>query len=280
MNRRILLLARLTLLASLAAPAAWAQAPADRWAFSATPYLWLPGVSGDLRYGPPATGGAPNVSVDADKILDALDTAFMISLDARKGKWSVFTDYIYLDLTADQSSVKSVDFNVGPGPINIASTALDLGTTVKLRGSVWTLMGGYALVQGPRATLDLVGGLRYFDLETTVSWRLNAAVTGPVGSVPFGTSGSTSRSESLWDAVIGVRGQLKLGEGNWFLPYHFDVGGGDSKLTWQAMAGIAYAFNWGELGLVYRHLSYEQGGTKLIDKLQFSGPAFGVKIRF
>ncbi len=27
---------------------------------------------------------------------------------------------------------------------------------------------------------------------------------------------------------------------NWYLPFHFDVGTGDTNLTWQAFAGVGY----------------------------------------
>jgi hypothetical protein len=61
------------LAAALLAPQhAPAQAPADKWTFSVMPYLWLPSLDGELRYGPPPAGGASaNVSVDASTLLGA-----------------------------------------------------------------------------------------------------------------------------------------------------------------------------------------------------------------
>lgn len=274
------LLAGITLCAS-SAMAQSAKPSADAWQYSVTPYLWLPAIDGNLRYGPPAAGGAtPNVTVDADTLLGALDFAFMFSADARKGKWSIATDLIYLDLSSDKSGVKSIDFNAGNGPVNIASTALDAGTDVKLKGTVWTLAGGYSLLHDTRKSLDLITGFRYFDLEATTNWRLTATVTGPVGGGTFSRVGSVTKSEQLWDAIIGVRGRFKAGDGNWFVPYYLDVGGGDSKLTWQGVVGVGYSYKWGDLGLVYRYLSYEQSGNKLIEKLEFGGPALGATFRF
>lgn len=268
----------LALLVPLRAPA---QASADPWRFSVTPYLWLPSLEGNLLYGPPPAGGAaPNVRVNSEDILSALDFAFMFSADARKGRWSITTDFIYLDLSADQSHVRSIDFNPGPGPINATNTTANLGTEVKFKGSIWTLVGGYSLVHAPHATLDLVGGFRYADLEATTSWQLSAAVTGPAGTATFARTGSVTKSEGIWDAIIGVRGRFKLGDGNWYVPYHLDVGAGDSKLTWQGVVGIGYSYKWGDIGLVYRYLSYEQGGNKLIEDLKLHGPALGATFRF
>jgi hypothetical protein len=74
---------------ALAQPAA--ERWTGRWTYSVMPYVWLPSVDGSLRYGPPSAGGAtPNVSVDADTWLDAIDFAFMLSAEARKGRSSLW----------------------------------------------------------------------------------------------------------------------------------------------------------------------------------------------
>lgn len=276
------LAAALVPLSIMAAPA-WGQSssPASGWQFSVTPYLWLPAMEGNLRYGPPPAGGAtPNVSVDADTLLGALDFAMMFSADARKGQWSIVTDLIYLDLSSDKSGVRSIDFNPGTGPVNITHTGLDIGTTTKVKGTVWSLAGGYALVQDARHQLDVIGGFRYFDLEATTQWQVSTVVTGPAGSANFATTGGITQGERLWDAIVGLRGRSNVGSGRWFIPYHFDIGGGDSKLTWQAAGGVGYSYKWGDLRLVYRHLSYEQSGNKLVQDLSFSGPAFGARFQF
>jgi len=268
-------------LALLAPAGAGAQPAADRWTYSVMPYLWLPGVDGSLRYGPPAAGGAsPNVSVDSDTFLGSLDFAFMLSGEARKGRWLVATDFIHLDLSSGSSTVRSVDFNPGSGSVNVASTALDTGSQTRLAGTAWTLVGGYAAVQEPRFSIDVIGGLRYFGLDATTDWQLAAAVSAPAGAQTFARAGSITRSGELWDAIVGVRGRVKLGEGRWFMPYHLDAGAGGSRLTWQGVLGIGHAFNWGEMIFAYRYLSYEQGDNQLVEKLSFGGFGLGVNFRF
>jgi len=281
MKRHAVIAAMLAPLLLLAALHANAQTAAEKWSFSVMPYLWLPSMEGTLRYGPPAAGGAsPNVSVDADTLLGALDMALMLSGEARKGRWLVATDVIYLDLSSDTSAVRSIDFNTGSGPVNISNTALDAGTQTNLKGTVWTLVGGYAAVQDPRATLDVIGGFRYFGLKATSNWQLSAMVTGPGGAQTFARTGSVTKSDDLWDAIVGVKGRVKLGDGNWFMPYYLDAGAGDSTLTWQGVLGVGHAFKWGEVLLAYRYLSYEQGGNKLIEDLSFGGFGLGVNFRF
>jgi hypothetical protein len=258
-----------------------AQAPADRWTFSLTPYLWLPSMDGSLRYGPPAPGSAtPNVSVDAETLLGALDFAFMGTAEARKGRWSVAADLIYLDLSEDKGGVRSVDFNPGPGPVNVSNTSVNVATTTRLKGKVWSLVGGYSAIYESRHTMDIIGGLRYFDIEAATDWRLSATVAGPAGTQNFATAGSVAKSEEILDAIVGIRGRAKVGDGNWFVPYHLDLGGGDSKLTWQGVLGLGYSFKWGDLLFAYRYLSYEQGGNKLVEDLKFGGFGAGLTFRF
>jgi len=258
-----------------------AQAPAERWTFSVMPYLWLPTMDGTLRYGSAANGGAaPVVAIDAGTILSDLNMAFMISGEARKGRWLIATDYIYLDLGGDHSSVKSIDFNPGSGPVNVANTALDSGTQTTVKGTVWTLAGGYAAVQDPGATLDVIGGVRYLGVKAKTDWQLTATVSGPGGSQAFPAAGSVSQSEDLWDAIIGIKGRFKLGQGNWFIPYYLDAGVGDSSNTWQSMFGVGHAFKWGEVTFAYRYLSWRQGGNKLVEDFTVAGFGLGVNFRF
>jgi len=280
MKARSLLTAALAGLALLTPLRVLAQAPADKWTFSIMPYLWLPSVDGKLRFGPPpVNGGSANVSVDARTLLDNLDFAIMIAGEARKGRWLVATDYIYLDFGKASSALRSVDFNPGSGPINIATGAVDGSARSSLRGDVWTLVGGYAAVEGT-ASLDVIGGFRYLGLSAKSSWQLNAAVTLPNSTLTFARSGNVDKSESIWAGIVGAKGRAKLGESPWFVNYYADVGGGSSLFTWQGAAGIGYAFRWGDIIFDYRYLYYSQGGDKLIDNVSFGGFALGANFRF
>jgi hypothetical protein len=270
-------LAGLALLAPLSAQA---QAAADRWEYSLMPYLWLPGMSGTLKYGPPSAGSATaNVNADADKLLDALDFGLMLEGEARKGRWLIGADLIYLKLSSARSGIRDVDFNPGSGSVNVANTTINAGTDVTIKGTIFTLAGGYALLQEPHATVYGIGGLRYAGIEATTNWNLSGTIIGP-GGVTFAASGSATKSENIVDAIIGVRGRFRLGDGNWFVPYYLDVGTGDSDKTYQAVLGIGHAFKWGEALLSYRYLYYDMGGDKLLQKFDFSGPAVGLNFRF
>jgi len=266
---------------ALQATAANAQIPEERWTFSVMPYIWLPAVDGTLHYSTPAGGGSPSVSMSPDTWLKGLDMAFLISGEARKGRWLVATDFVYLDLGIDTSRVESVDFSVGAGRLaRTVNTALDTGTQTKIKGGIWSLVGGYAAVQDGRATVDVFGGARYFTVQAHTSWQLSASLSGPGGTQTFPAEGSVTESDHFWDAIVGVKGRFKVGQGNWFVPYYLDAGAGESTLTWQTMLGVGHAFKWGEVIFAYRYLSYEQGSNALVENLSFSGFGLGVNFRF
>lgn len=256
-----------------ATPAAAETVPGDQWTFTVTPYLWLPNISGSLKYDLPNIDSSPEVETDPDSYLSDLDMALMINGEARKGKWSLFTDYIYLDFGAEDSQVKSF----GGARVN---GSIDRGTESSLTGDLWTLVGGYAVVQGPGATLDVIGGFRYLGIEASTDWKLAVTINDPVSGETLNASGSVSQSEDLWDGIIGVRGHVKLGDSNWFMPYYADIGTGSSTVTWQAMLGVAYGWKWGDVGLVYRYLSYDMDDDELLQDVSFGGPALGVTFRF
>lgn len=260
-------------LALTSLPAAAESTQSDQWAFTLTPYLWLPNINGSLKYELPNLSARPEVETGPNDYLENLDLFLMVSGEARKDKWSIFADMVYLDFSKENSRVKSFDGV-------IVDATVDLGTQSSLSGGVWTLVGGYAAVQEPKATLDVIGGFRYLKLKATTDWTLSESITLPGSSEALAQSGSISRSGDLWDAIIGVRGRVKLGDGNWSMPYYADIGTGSSTLTWQAMAGVAYSWGWGDVGLVYRHLAYDMDDNQLLQDVEFSGPALGAAFHF
>ena len=260
--------------ASLLALPAAAQTPGgsgDDWQFTLTPYVWLPNVNSTISFDvPPGAGGRPEVDVGADQYLENLDMVLMLSGEARKGAWAVFTDVILLDFGKETAEVRSVS-----GPGGVVQVPINAKTTASLDGLAWELAVSYSLSRGPAATFEVLGGFRYLALETKLDWQL----AGPLGLFP--QAGTFSQEEELLDVIVGVRGKLRFGDGNhWFLPYYLDAGAGDAKLTWQAMAGAGYRFRWGDVLAAYRHLSYEQGSDEPIQDLAFSGPALAATFRF
>ena len=73
---------------------------------------------------------------------------------------------------------------------------------------------------------------------------------------------SISKSEDLWDGVIGLRGRLNLGPSQFYIPYYFDIGAGSSEVTWEGVVGLGYGFKWVDIVLAYRHLYYDYDKNK------------------
>ena len=273
---RMVLLAAMTAMIFTAPAQAQTVVPPDQWKFSITPYLWLPNVNGTLKYSiPPGAGGSPEVEAGPNDYLQNLQSVIMLSGEARKDRWSVFTDVIYLAFSDEKSSVKSVNFGG-----DVVSSSLNLATSSSLRGTAWTLGAGYAVQTGQPVKLDVFGGLRYFSLQASTSWQLEGVINGPGPGQTFPRTGGISAGADLWDGIIGVRGRVPLGISRWSIPYYLDIGTGSSQLTYQWMLGIAYSFKWGEVTLAYRDLYYDQTDDKLVQDLRFDGPALGATFRF
>jgi len=230
----------------------------DQWQFSAAIYLWGADVSGQMVRG-------SEVEVDFSDLVDNLEMAFMGAFAARKNNWSFLTDVIYLDLGVDNTA----DLSVPVGPIQVPVTT---STELDLQGLILQFAGGYSLYSEGSSRLDLIGGARYLDLDTDLFLELQSL--GP------GQSRTLSDSLTAWDGIVGLKGHASLGE-RWFLPYYVDIGAGQSKLTWQAAAGIGFRAGqvW-DLALVYRHLEWDLDSTRLIDDINFSGPTLGVIFRW
>ena len=260
-----------------AAPAArGAEDPYDGdWHFSLTPYVWLPSVGGSLDLNvPPALSGLinnvnMNVDISSTDILSHLNYALMAAGDARKGRWSVATDFILLGLSGDNAKVRSVS-----GPGGLVDIPIDTGSKVDLKGFVWTLAGAYTVFNEPGWSMDVLAGFRDLQMKSSLDWHFS----GPLGLVA--QDGSFSRTGVLMDAIFGLKGKVGIGaSGRWFIPYYGDVGTGGSALTWQLASGVGYAFDWGDLRLDYRALHYETDG-KVLKDMTMHGPAIAATFHF
>jgi hypothetical protein len=219
----------------------------------------------------PVSGGG-DLAIDANTILKNLKMPFMGTLDAHNGRWGVVTDVIYFDVGDSKSGVR--DFTIGDiGLPGSASGNLDLD----LKALVWTLAGEYRVAAAPAYTVDLLSGVRYLDVQSTLKW----SITGDLGQIPAADrSGSSKVSGKNWDAIVGARGRFNLGEGGkWSVPYYLDVGTGDSDLTWQGMVGVSYAFHWGELVATWWYLDY-QFKDGALDDMSTNGPLIGATFRW
>ena len=226
-------------------------APSDRWVYGGEFYMWGADIGGET------TSGAP-VDIDFNDLFDNLELGFMGTLAAAKDKWTLFGDFIYLDVEDDDKSTA-----------NILGSPVPTKIDVELEGFITTLGGAYSFLETDSTRLNLVAGARYLWLEADVDVDI-----GPV-------SGDGTESDHVWDGIVGLRGKTELNE-KWYLTYFADVGTGDSDTTWQALAAISYRFKKVDAVIGYRYLEwdFDKGDMLNFDDLDLSGPFAGVKFQF
>ena len=257
-----------TLAAAQATQPGWES---GKWQFAATLYAYLPSIGGKIAF--PVDAGGASINVDADAIIDNLNFTFMGAFDAHNGRWGVFTDLLYLDVSGSSSNTR--EFSIGRIGLP-ASTTADL--SLDLKGLVWSLAGEYRVVSDAAWTVDVLAGARLFDVKPTLGWSINGDL-GPI-SIPS-RSGSKEVDESVWDGIVGVKGRYRFGENRaWFVPFYLDVGTGQSDLTWQGATGVGYSFRWGDALAMWRYLDYNFKSGKVIEDMSFNGPMLGVTFRW
>jgi len=236
-----------------AAPGASAE---DGWDFDLAIYGWLPTIEGKLAYEVPELGDS--IEVDPKTLLENLQFTAMIGFAANHGKWSILGDVIYLKEAASRNRT----LDIGDG--------INLRADFELKSWITNFAGAYDVARSERSTLGVLVGVRYFSMDT----RLSLSSDGPLD-----LHAPLEEASSLWNGVVGVQGRLGLAE-RWYVPYHLDIGTGDSDLTWQAMAGVGYNFKWGSLALLYRYLDFDQGNEGAVQSMSLAGAEFGVVFRF
>ena len=258
-------------------PALSAAEESGKLNYSIQPYLWLPTLEADLKFSAPnGTTGEPEVSVDPDDYLENLDAAVIVSTDIRKGKWLLAADFVYMEVSSSDSSVRSIDFGR-----SAVSTELDIGTDVDTKSFITTFGGGYQVVDLSWLQMDLIAGARYLWIEADLDWELSGEIQGPENVEGFARSGSHTEDADVWNGIGGLKGRFRLGDGRWSIPFYADVGTGDSDVTWQIYTALGYAFSDRfDMTVGYRHLEFDGDDDQLFQELKLSGPVLGARFSF
>lgn len=233
----------------------------DDWQFNALIYFWAADISGES-----SSGG--DVDVDFDTLWDNLDMAFMGGLEARKGRWSLLMDPVYLK----ESGGKGWTVNVPAGPLNIP---MNFDGSLNLEAWITNFGAAYNVIDTDRGTLDILAGARYAWMDVDIKLQRNNAIIRPA-------SRRVAATERNWDGIIGVKGDMRLYD-KWIVPYRLDVGTGDSNFTLNAVAALAYEFKWGRVLAGYRYLHYdfdEDDLGVLLNDVDIKGPLLGAQFSF
>ena len=193
---------------------------ADVWQIAVTPYLWATRMKGDVKAGP-----LPNASLDMkfSDILDTLDFGFMTAVEARKDRWGILFDGMFMKVS-DSATMSNDDIGL----------AVNGDLTIKQSMLAGAL--AYRVITS-RIPVDVIGGARYnrIDADGTVDARLIGLGSGTV---------DLSGTKDWIDPYIGLRAIAPLND-KWSVVGYVDVGGfgAGSDFTWQGLVGVEYAFS-------------------------------------
>lgn len=180
----LLLIAVILLLVAI--PISAQETSEDDWEFGLQVYLWGATVRGNTVSGDP-------ILLNFGTIVKNLDFAAMTTFDARKNKFSMLTDVIYMNLGDSQKH----DGEFLGRPIE---GKLDVG----LQAWVLNLIGGYNLIDTGKNQFDLAAGARYLNLTVDTIVKLND------NKRKFSDGGNT------WDGVVGIKGRHNYPDGYYF----------------------------------------------------------------
>lgn len=239
----------LTLVGISAARAADPNEP-GAWRFEATPYLWMAGMRGDVGIGRLSAEG---VETSFGDLVKSLRAGFMGAFEARKDRFGILFDAIYMQLSESRPAPAPFLGDVHARPTQQA----------------YALAALWRVSDAPG--VDLVGGARVNDLKLDID--LSASPLAPRGR-------SVARSRSWVDAFVGARVQYPIAP-QWTLVGYVDLGGGGSDFTWQALAGASYEITPATLlKFGYRYLKVDYHRSDFLYDVATGGPYAGVGIRF
>jgi hypothetical protein len=194
-------------------PAVEAAEDPNKWKISTIGYIWFAGAHGETD----VIGPVPPVDLDLSfgDVLKAFKFAFMGAAEARKDRFIIIGDLMYIHLDAEEGiGIRDPDFLEA----ELDSKTADI-----------TLLGGYRVAQNGPVVVDLFAGgrLNIFKVELQLE--------GP------NRSAEGSVKKTWFDPLIAARANAALG-GKWSLTVLGDVGGivTGSDITWQGLATVNY----------------------------------------
>ena len=139
----------------------------EPWHFDIGLPGWFAYVSGDIGL----HGITSHVDVGFDKLLKHIAGIATISVEARKGRFGAYADFLYMSLVADATN----DGLISKVQIGVDQYLVD--------GEVY-----YRVLEGPRGSLDLRAGARYTNLYNKLQVFANSSLIGQAATDFVNTS--------------------------------------------------------------------------------------------
>jgi hypothetical protein len=182
--------------------------------------------------------------------------SFMGLAEARRGNFSLLTDFMYLNLEQG---------------VPVPGLGAYGGGSARTQSVEVSAIGLYTVAEASAGRIEVGGGIR--------GWWFDTELKLDPGALP----GRTQSASTSWaDPVIAARGVLRLND-RMSLTAYGDVGGFGvgSDFTWQTFATLDYKVAENatiSAGFRYIHIDYQKGRTDI--SLEMAGPIIGASIRF
>jgi len=233
------------------------------WRFRVAPYGWAPT---NLSLEAKAHGQSDKVTLGLSDLLDAIEAAAEFEVDARKGTFGAYLDFVYLSLDFDKNekffSIKVKD----------DALLLDFGASYEL--GRWRLGSGS---EAPTVVVEPYAGGRTLIDHVRVELR-------PTVDLPLGAREKVKIDFTV--PMVGLKTVWDLTD-RWTLRLSGEYGGfhvNRVNYTWGAFGSIGYRVHIGRVPATvwagYRALQfeYEKDDVKLI--ISGQGPIVGLGFEF
>jgi hypothetical protein len=222
-----------------------------QWVFELTPYAWASMLVGEVG----VRERSAHVNLSIGDVLEHLDGAVTLGLEARKGRVSYVGEILWVRLS---------DSRARPGRIFT-------GASAKSSSFLGELGPRIRVATTKHWAIDALFGARL--------WSLKSDVTLNLANRPDITSDLTK----TWVDVFGGYRTTYLINDRWFLQSRGDVGGFQSKFTWQTISSLGY--NASERFMVragYRYIDvdYRDRDESFLYDVAMGGPILGLTFRF
>lgn len=218
----------------------------DRMIYEVMPYIWYPEIEGDVA----SVTKTSIAEVGSDG--SDMDFTAAVAFNGYGETQSFFLDWAHINMDT---------------PV----TGAGITGNVDIRANILTVNGGYALTNSVRSRLDVMYGIRAYDVDAAFG----------VTVAPSVNRTSHGDREFFVDPMIGLRGQV-----NFWKRVHWtgsvNVGGLKaigSDFSWEVFNGFGFRFSKRiMLKAGYRHLEVDFDRNGLLYDVEHSGPWAGLNI--
>lgn len=227
---------------------------ANEWRGAVTPYIWATNIGGNLAYGETKLA---SVDYHARDIVSNINIAAMLTLEAHHGRLGAMADMVYAKLGAQKSEV-------------LGKPYLSADTTVEQ--GIYTFAATYTIHNTKNTYLDGLAGVRVMNVVARTDLKVADRV--------YGSSNSNAKTSTT--PIAGLKGRVRLGESDYFIPFYIDVGGmgQDTEVTSQQMVGVGHAYEWGAATIGFKNLYNRQKSGGITTTQSLFGVVAGLSFRF